>query len=118
MGLEEIGTEDAARTCKARDLLAEPSSRSDAEQELPRTLTAHSLSSAPSTGRLTSHGQWGALRISQKQQWGGVLSHLPTLQETPQEARPLHCRIIEKPQVRYSVNVQSLMDGDWVPRKV
>lgn len=49
---------------------------------------------------------------------GGVLSHLPTLQETPQEARPLHCRIIEKPQVRYSVNVQSLMDGDWVPRKV
>lgn len=26
--------------------------------------------------------------------------------------------IIEKPQVRYSVNVQSLMDGDWVPRKV
>ena len=119
MGLEEIGTEDAARTCKARELLAEPSSRSDAEQELPRTPTAHSLSSAPSTGGLTSHGQWGALRISQKQRgWVGGLSHLPPLQETPQEAHPLHRRVIEKPRVRYSVNVQSLMDSDWVPRKV
>lgn len=61
--------------------------------------------------------EWGS--ISQKQQGRGEgLSHLPTLQETPQEARPLHCRVIEKPRVRYSVNVQSLMDGDWVPRKV
>lgn len=109
--MTETGSRATARTHGARDLLAEPCSRSHTTQEPGRSLAAKSLSGTQ------GHGERQDLRISRKQQGLGEWGPVPSPRSPPREARPLHCEIIEK-LGRSPEQMSSLSDGVWGPQEV